>query len=484
MRLSAKTLICRRSFVFIELSPIPRYYDRMKPVRIVEDIVLRKAVSEPSASKAASGDIKNIARAVSKPFGVKIPFFIWFAVLLAESVFAMRIVTEIIPRSSTPLVSDAGMLSGAVTGAPQETAIARDTVASLYSVPTSSATAANTLPEIEPGLLPVIPVPPFKTTSTVATSSKKTAIPPSKPKPTPSQPKPVPTPTAITAKSLIDATTFSMSERYDGSYKMTFVTDAGTYGKITWDLSKTALTIGGSTPVFSTSFSCDPPPNTPIFDALDQNPTFNVKTSYSCAINLTPTSGSDRQTQSKQISFTTGAGQLVVTLPSYINTVLKDDANFGGFVFRNDDTEPVTITGLDIDVSYRGLNVADSPLVLQFKDPGTELSINDYHLENLAADQSVSYAHAGTNIHIPLSLTVGATNQKVLPVNLLGVHKLGIYGVDPTVVVTLREVSTSQNLNRVVLNSAKLSWSCIVALGAYDPNATSGPYATGQACRQ
>ncbi len=455
----------------------------MKPVRMVEDIVLRKAAVKSGGTKATSGNIKNAARAVSESSVANTRFFIWFAAVFVESVFAMGIVIATIPRPSTSLVSDARTTSDTAANIPPETAMMQNIAAPPDSASASSAMISDALPEIKPGLLPVIPVPPFKTTSTAASNKKivPKAVPPPR---QPSKPKSVPPPTVITARSLLDATTFSVSERYDGPYKIAFVTDAGTYGKIAWDLGKAELTVNGSFPSFSITFSCDPFPTMPAPDALDQSPMFNAKTSYACAINLTPASGGDRQAQSKQISFTTGSGQLVVAPPSYANTLLKDDASFGGLVFRNDNAEPITVTGLDIDVSYKGLNVADSFLILRFADPATEQSLIDYHLENLAADPSVLYAHAGTNIHIPLSFTISAANQKMLPVNILGVRKLGIYGVDPTVTVTLRQVTTNQNLNRVVLDSAKISWSCIVPLGAYDPNATSGPYATGQACRQ
>ena len=166
-----------------------------------------------------------------------------------------------------------------------------------------------------------------------------------------------------------------------------------------------------------------------------------------------------------------------------MNTVLANNINFGGFIFRNNDTQPVTITGLNIDVSYNGLNIVNTPLVLRFKNPTTEDSLADYHLEGLAADPSSPYLHAGTGIQIPLSLTLGPANQKMLPVNVLGVQRLSIYGTDPTVAITLRGVTTNQSAGKVVLNSPKISWSCIVPLGSFDPNATSGPYATGQACQ-
>jgi hypothetical protein len=355
--------------------------------------------------------------------------------------------------------------------------MAQNVVASFEASTTPTSTAESTsldmLPAIQPGLLPIVSSSPFKATST---AGKKTVVRPSRSTAAPAQ-------TAITAKSLLDATTLSMSERYDGPYKITFVTDAGVYGKITWDLAKTVLTIGKSIPTFSISSSCNPAPNIATAGAPDQNPTFDVRISYVCTLVLEPNSGSDRRSQTKQFSFTTGAGQLVITSPPAMNTLLQDNINLGGFVFRNDDSEPITVTGLDIDVSYTGLDTANTPLVLRFLDPITNVSLDDYHLEKLAVGTSSSYAHAGTGIHIPLSFTLNAATQKMLPITILGVQRLHVYGVDPTLAVTVREVTTNQNLNRVVLNSANVSWSCVIPLGAYDPNATSGPYATGQACR-
>jgi hypothetical protein len=115
------------------------------------------------------------------------------------------------------------------------------------------------------------------------------------------------------------------------------------------------------------------------------------------------------------------------------------------------------------------------PVVLRFEDPATEASIADYHLESLAPNPAVPYTYAGTDIHIPLSFTINAASQKMLPVEILGVHRLGIYGVNPTIAITLRQVTIDKTQNKVVLDAAKISWSCIVPLGAYDPNATSGP---------
>ena len=282
---------------------------------------------------------------------------------------------------------------------------------------------------------------------------------------------------------MLSATTLTMTERYDGPYKITLVTNAGTYGMITWDLTQTVFTVNKSLPSFSESFSCNPPPEAAPGGAADDSPIFDMQTSYTCTASLTPTAGNDERVQTKQFSFTTGAGQVVVTPPTSMNSLLQDGTNLGGLVFNNINSAPVTVTGLDIDVSYTGLNVANNPLILRVLNPATDDSLDDVHLENLKAI-SAAYTYSGTNIHIPLSLTVGAESQKMLPMNLIGVQKLHIYGVNPTITITARNVTTDPGLNRTVLNAAKISWSCIVPLGTYDPNATSGPYATGQACSQ
>jgi hypothetical protein len=274
-----------------------------------------------------------------------------------------------------------------------------------------------------------------------------------------------------------------MTERYDGPYKVTLTTNAGTYGKITWDLTQTVFTVSKPLPSFSESFSCNPPPEAAPAGAADDSPIFDMQTSYTCTASLTPTSGSDERIATKQFSFTTGAGQVVVTAPTSMNSLLQDGTNLGGLVFNNINSSPVTITGLDIDVAYTGLNIANNPLVLRVEDPVTNDSLDDVHLETLKA-ASAPYTYSGTDIHIPLSFTVGAASQKMLPLDLLGVQKLHIYGVDPSITITARNVTTDPNLNRTVLNAAEISWSCINPIGTYDPNATSGPYATGQACSQ
>lgn len=290
--------------------------------------------------------------------------------------------------------------------------------------------------------------------------------------------------TTVTASSLLDATTISFREQLDGPYHLVLATKAGTGTTITWGLDETTIGGTGSIPSFSVAYSCDPLPNLPLPGASDQNPTFNVRASYDCTISLTPTTGNDRRTQSKQFSFTTPAGQLIITPPHAMSTVLQPSKDDGGFVFKNNDTNPITVTGLTLDVSYTALNLSTGPLVLRFINPSNDASFGDYHLEDLAANPTIPYTHTGTGITIPLSLAIGPTQEKLLPLRLLGVNVMRISGIDPTVTITLRDITMNQSdAGTKILSRALLSWSCIVSFEQYDPNATSGPYATGQACR-
>jgi hypothetical protein len=449
----------------------------MKPVRIVQDIVHAKSRAGSKGGKVKFGYITAAARAARTVLGFRIPFYIWFVVVLAAAVGVVKLAPTAL---SYPWISQ--LFTALTNPAPatnvqqQEAALVRNIIPSL---PTSTinGTSSNILPPIKPGLLPMGQFFPFKPTGAATSTSSKESVPQTGRSKSPA------TPTVVTAKSLLDATTLSASERYDGYYGITLTTDAGTYGRIRWGLDGAPLAVGGSVPAFSVSYSCDPAPNMAAANALDQNPTFDVKTSYVCTIGLTPTSGSDRSTRSKQFSFTTGTGQLVVTPPSAMDTLLHDGKDFGGFIFNNENSEPITITGLDLDMSYVALDTANNPLVVQFLDPVTNVPLSNYHLETLAADPSSPYVHAGT-VNLPLSFTVGTGTQKMLPIDVVGVQRLQIDGVDPTVTLTVRGVASNQNMNKTVLNSATISWSCVNApVGGYDPNATSGPYATGRVCR-
>ena len=72
----------------------------------------------------------------------------------------------------------------------------------------------------------------------------------------------------------------------------------------------------------------------------------------------------------------------------------------------------------------------------------------------------------------------------MLPLEILGVSVMGVSGASPAMTITLRNITTDGTSGvKVLLNAPQISWSCIVPLTGYDPNATSGPYVTGEACR-
>lgn len=437
-------------------------------MQLITDIVRRKPAVKPK--KTTFDGAHKALGAVLRSSGAKIHLFIGFVLVLAE----VFLVTKLpVMLSSLPSLSF-GIETRA--GTPLETASLENVVASLSLASTSTAMSSYVLelPEIKPDLLPTVELTPSKPTSAPASTAKKSA-----PQPTP--PKPVSTPTIITAKSLIDATTISLIERHDGPYIASLETNAGTYGKLKWDLSQTKLKVGAAS--FSISYSCNPFPEIPPSDAFDQNPMFAVKTTYTCSIGLAPTVGNDVRAQSKEFAFKTNPGQLVVKLQPSMNTVLRNDSNFGGFIFRNDDSDPVMVTDIYFDISYKGLST-DNPTVLRFENPVNQSPFADYPLNDMALDPAVPYGHSASDVHVSLFFTIPGSDQKMLPVNALGVHKLGIYGVDPTIAVTLRKVITSPAANKVVLSSSQLSWSCIVPLGAYDPSNPTGAYATGRACQQ
>ncbi len=446
----------------------------MKNMR-VQDVVRRSdlsKLSKPSGAKAAFRDIGSAARKTSRLFGAKIPFLIGFAIILVGGVFVARAMVEIVSYRQTVEVMGTQMRSGVAISVSKETAMIQNvvvlsasTTTTTSSVVTSSAPAETTW-----GLLPKVEVPFSTTTTKTAQSDEKNT---STSKKTSTQPKStstpaiaaVPAPAVITARTFLDATTLSFYERLDGPYEITLTTFTGTRSKVVWNLDNPSVGGNGSIPLFSVSFSCKPPPNMPSSDAADQSPAFDPRTSYICTIGLAPTSGSDRRTQPKEFSFTTDPGQLIITLPPAMNNVLQDSISNGGLVFNNEDMNPITITGLNFDVSYRALSTA-SPLVLRvMDDPST-----DYHLENLAGDSSVPPKYSGENITIPFSFTIAPNTQKMLPIKILGANRMNIPGIDPTINIRIRTVMTDRNDSKMVLKADRISWSCAVPAVGTNPS--------------
>jgi hypothetical protein len=303
---------------------------------------------------------------------------------------------------------------------------------------------------------------------------------------TPSQlqvvPPPPPVLQPITAQSFLEATTLSLKPAYGGTY--TAALDTTISGeRLSWTLGAQTLGGTGLVPKFTVAFLCDPPTDAPA-NTADHNQIFTVRTAYRCTVSLTPTTGDDRRTQNKLFSFETGGGFLTVQRAPVMDTVLKNDKNTGGFVFINQDTLPLTVNGLMLDIAYTGLNAdTRNPLVLRFLEPGSEQTLLEHHLETIPEDLGKQFSHTQNGLTLPITFTIEPASQKMLPVHLLGVRKMSVLGINPTVTIALRETKINRGDVKTVLNSAALSWMCIVSFESFNPNATSGPYVSGTVCR-
>lgn len=369
-----------------------------------------------------------------------------------------------------------------------ETAAIVTTMVTVVPAVTPS-TTPSALPKITPNLLPIVKLASTsklvnktisKPTSTIVAQAKKT-VPPITPvavaASTTARPAtPAATSTTITAQWLLANTALSFKPNLDGSLRGVFTatTSAQT---LTWGVND--ATIGGTNgiPPFAFSFSCDP-----LLGIQDQS--FNVRTYYRCTMGFAATTGSDLSTHSKNVQFETGPGQLVVTLPQAMDTILTDQgSNNGGFVFTNNDADPITVTGLTIDISYQGLTLLQGPLTLRFLDPSTNASLFDYNMESVPANPAGQFSYATTGVTIPLSLKIPGMKAELLPFEILGAHLMSVSGLNPTITITLRNVATTESDVPAVVNAAQVQWSCVVAVAGYDPNATSGPYADGTVCK-
>lgn len=374
------------------------------------------------------------------------------------------------PATST--ISTTSVVSATSTTFTTSTSSATSTTS---SSPTLTGTA-----DVIPNLLPLVALPPFVTTTTKKISLAKTIattttivaikkIPPI----SVAIPAAAPMPSAapITAQLFLDDTAVSLKNDLNGLDRLTFVTNLGNAGTLSWGLLDTTVGGTGSIPEFDVTSSCNPPPAIPTADDPNQNPIFQVRTSYDCTISLTPLTGTDLRAVSKDFTFTTPPGRVVVSVAPDTDTLLQNNTNNGGFTFDNQDTQPITITGLTVDLSFNGVNVSNL-FVLRFADPVTGVSLFDHPLTNSPE----------TGVSIPLSLTIPAGIQKVLPVEAIGVNILQVNGTTPTVTVVLRGVTLSDSAVTTQIVSSQISWSCVVPTAAYDPYATSSPFLSGQAC--
>jgi hypothetical protein len=255
---------------------------------------------------------------------------------------------------------------------------------------------------------------------------------------------------------------------YGGSYKGTLVTTI--HGQpVTWGFDATSFGGTNGIPLMTAAISCNPPPNSDP-SVMNGELLFATASPYACTVSLTPLAGADRRTQSETLSFATPPGELIVSRAASMNSILVNDENDGGIVFTNTDPNPVTVTGLTLDVAYRYLSTTDRPLVLRILTPDTDARLADYHLENLPTTDSSAYTYGQSGMNAPVTFTIPGSAQKMLPIEILGVTKMLISGSSPAVTVAVRAVATNQASVKTTLSSPTITWTCNVPYSVSNPN--------------
>ncbi|HUX35835.1 MAG TPA: hypothetical protein VMV71_02265 [Candidatus Paceibacterota bacterium] len=278
----------------------------------------------------------------------------------------------------------------------------------------------------------------------------------------------------LTPQDVLNATTFTLNQRIDGQYIV--ILHARTSGySADWGFADS--TIGGtaSVPKMNMSYSCDPQWNPAPYNSADQNPTFDIATSYSCSISMTDAL---LRTASKTISFQTGAGRLFVT-SSNLDTLLKSGSDENGFVFDNQSGSKIMISSLTFDVYFKSLNVS-SPIIIRFVNPDDSSSYVDFPVQNLPADVSDPAAKSATGMQeSSFSFSINPHSQRLLTVQLFGIQQLMTIGVNPEFKIMLRQITTDNPSLKTTLFSPSISWSCI----PFDPMNSISSIPTDQNCR-
>lgn len=303
------------------------------------------------------------------------------------------------------------------------------------------ANAAAELDQIVPGLLPKVEFPATRAnTSTEPAPPAQTAT---------------KTVTAITGRWLLDNSKLTLNQKIDGSYWPSFSVDLGGSKKFNWDLSA-AVIGGGTVPKFDVSFSCNPVPNNPAADSLNQSPSFEVRTYYSCFVSLTDSAG---RKFDRQFNFQTGTGRLAVKT-SNSNVLLKNGLNISAFVFDNQDSEPITLNGLVFDASFASLSTS-TPLAVRFVNPKNETALYELRMENLPPILSRPGAYGLTNVQANFPFTIGGKSEKALFVEAVGVNWTYSAGINPEIKITLKNVLIDKSDVQVMISSPTISLSCI-----------------------
>ena len=292
-------------------------------------------------------------------------------------------------------------------------------------------------------------------------------------------PAPVSAPALTTASAVLAHTAISLSRSTGGAFALSFMITENGATLLQWPYGTAEIGGTAGIPQFAAAYSCNPPPD----GASGQSaPVFGVRTNYDCTLSLTPLSGSDRRTVSQDFPFLTGPGEFEATPPANMDTYLSSGMNEGGFVFVNGDTQPISVLSETFNVSYSYLATAYGPLILRLKDPADSSHYLDYHLENIPAASSSPDTYLQTGVTFSWPITIPANGAKLFPLELFGAHPLSINGTEPSLSVTLSGFTTDRTDIDITPGIPSISWYCVVATSYYNPNATSGPYAAGDAC--
>ncbi|MBU6500962.1 MAG: hypothetical protein KGJ89_02445 [Patescibacteria group bacterium] len=314
------------------------------------------------------------------------------------------------------------------------------------------------LPEIKPGLLPKVNKLSFVATATSSVIKKTTTVTP----PVLTQKSPVPV--VITPQWFLDNTVTSLNQNLDSSYQLSLITTVGSK-KINWDLYKTSVGGENGIPEFTVVHSCDPLPLPPESPA-DTEIRFDTRSPYSCDITLTDQTG---HVVSKRFSFTTGAGRLVVSTATGMDIILRDDKDDNGFVFKNDDSKAIALTGITFDVSFTALTTS-TQVSIRFIDPKSGYILAEYPINNLPTNPLLPYTYATINANVGLNFNIDARTQKMLLVEAIGVHKTTFLEANPDIKVTLKKITTTSDAKQFFGN-AVIDWFCQVDKTPYDQSA-------------
>lgn len=260
----------------------------------------------------------------------------------------------------------------------------------------------------------------------------------------------------LSPDQLLGRTSYILHQNPDGTYWMGFSTNLSDWGlpDLKWDPA--GQTVGGvnGMPTFNVAFDCNPPQNQSQF--ISSAASFNIRTPYVCTLSVANSAG---QAAKKEFDFTTGIGFLTVSGARGSSNLLKSDLSTNNIAFTNTDDDPVTITGLSMDVSSTALNFGPGSSV-KFKDYNDNV-LDQYDLTSASQDQARQYGKKAQNINVPLSLTIPPHTSKVLFIEVGNISFLYVDS-DPALALALSEITFDRSDMKIsfLQNPIPIYWTC------------------------